>query len=308
MRHAILHEGIRQSTKLAITSIKITVQDAGKVFAQQCEKDLTTTRFVNVEQRIVRRLKTPGPVLVPVILMAGFIHPQMRFIGQTLDQRIISGLKRLRDLLFGFIEHALRKRQAHHFFAELLDRRKGHVTSALHERNHRGHIGAQQLSLFDVRRQWRDMNRARPWIEVLPGPVFRNDIKLFRKCDLLYKMPIIQGFKAHCVLGTQFVFNDFVNLLRLKSGSTELSMSRLTSLFTFLAGAFLNASLRFNNVTRRGFRRRIRVLFKACDTLLELLDSLLEFVIFCCKLYDQEIFIVHAFCVTHYPQKRNCLS
>ena len=77
MSHAVLYGGIRQSGEFAIAAVIITIQDALKVLAEQFEKNLTTTRFVNVEQRVVQRWKTPCPVLVSVVLMPGFISSQI---------------------------------------------------------------------------------------------------------------------------------------------------------------------------------------------------------------------------------------
>lgn len=186
-----------------------------KALAKQFEKNLTAARLVDVEQRKVRRLKTPCPVLGTIILMAGLISTQMRFVRQMLYKRIIHWFERLRYLLCCFVQQASRKRQLHHFLTELLDGRKGHTTAAFHKSNHGGDASSQQISLLHIRGQWCDMNSPRLGIKVLPGTVLGNKIQFLRECDLLHHPPFIQGYQTNRILGDQFVLDHFVNLFRL---------------------------------------------------------------------------------------------
>ena len=307
MGHAVLNRGIGQPGELAVASIVVTIQNALEVFAKQLEKHLAAPRWVDVKQAIAGRLKTPGPVLVSLVFMTGFVHPQVRLMRQTLHQRVIHGFQCLRDLLRGFAQQAPRKRQFHRLATELLDGREGHMATAFHKGDPSGHIRSQQVSLNHFGRQGGDVNRSGSVIPVFSGPMFRYMIQLLGKRDLLDHVPLIQRLQIDRIACAKFVLDNLIDLFRWKRRSAEFAMARLTSPFTFLTRMRDGLAHGFYNVTRRGLGRIIRVLLQTRDAFSEFLIFLFEPSYLGKQLFDNLIGI-HALGLSYRPQKRNYLS
>lgn len=93
MSHAVLQANIKQAGKFAVRAPIVGTNNTTKILAKYFFKNGTAARFINLELTVIRRIKTPCPVKNTLVVMTGFIHINLRLIGQTVDQLIIGGFK-----------------------------------------------------------------------------------------------------------------------------------------------------------------------------------------------------------------------
>jgi hypothetical protein len=74
-------------------------------------------------------------------------------------------------------------------------------------------LRTHQASRLDSDRERGDHNPPDARIQILPGPVFRHDVRPFDEIDLWQCEPLLQGDQALCLLGGQLIRNDGTNVV-----------------------------------------------------------------------------------------------
>jgi hypothetical protein len=82
MSHAILYWHIKQPGVFTIRPPIVRTDNTGKVFAQRFFKYIAAARIIDLKQTVIRCIKTPRPVQLSVIMMAGSSTPTCGSYGR----------------------------------------------------------------------------------------------------------------------------------------------------------------------------------------------------------------------------------
>lgn len=97
MGQAKLHSDVELLDKLAIGAELIASQDTIELFAEDIDEHVGTTRGRNLEQRIQRRTKTPGPQTLAIVFVAGLVDVEPIFVRQQSQQFVVGIVQAVAD-------------------------------------------------------------------------------------------------------------------------------------------------------------------------------------------------------------------
>ncbi len=214
MGQAVLHPNVKQADKLAIGVPLVSTDDLQKIFTHHVFQYPPAASRIDLEQTVIRCIKTPRPVQFAVIMMAGFVDVHLRLIGKTVGRFLIRRPQGIRYFPGGLAKQPPREVQLHRFFENLLNHRIRHMTGTLQKGHGRGQIRSQQDVLADYLRQGGNLDTACPQVPVFSGSMFDRLVHFFRQVYLLNHVPFIQRFKTLGIRSLEFVFNHVIDSVR----------------------------------------------------------------------------------------------
>jgi len=278
MGDAELHRDVEILHVLVVGGKVVATEYAVELLAQHIEQHLRTAGFVDLEQHIQLGSEDPGPELLAVVLVAGFVHVERLFQRQPAEQFGVGRVQRGGGLFDDLAQVAARDVFAQHVAHELADRGEGGVIDGLHVGDQRGEPLLEQAFLDHRFGEWVIMNLAAAFAPDRIGTVLLlADDHLLDFHLLQHARRLVQEGQPGVAALRAGVEPVLVEVLDVRFREGRALVPGMAGLRADLAFALL-ALLRLGpcDVRRRGLAGVGGVLRELRDLALQLLDPLLQ--------------------------------
>ncbi|MCP4343077.1 MAG: hypothetical protein GY799_30425 [Desulfobulbaceae bacterium] len=152
MSQAILHQRVKQSTILPVSTMIITADNTLKGFPQHFDQHISFAK-TDIKQALIMRLEASCPTKVFSIFVPGLIDANILFFWQFISKHIVRLFENIRNLHSSLTKQITGKLQVNNVLEKTLYSTERHMAFAFDISHHRSHMRPQQPAFanFTVR-------------------------------------------------------------------------------------------------------------------------------------------------------------